>query len=341
MPRLILTSEVSMPLRDRAIDPKSRSISISRIQDSPQERDLSEPVNCHGFGRIRHFGAPTPSAWPSNPLPVLPAARFFEDRMPRDLRRAQVFQNSVCNWRCWYCYVPFSMLKGDPAKSEFIPVDQLIDWYRSEPNPPAILDLSGGQPDLTPEWIPWTIQALMDRGIQDDVYLWSDDNLSNDFAFAYLSEADWDLMRSYPGYGRVGCFKGFDDSSFSFNTGAEPHNFQTQFDVFRRLLERGIDLYAYITLTCPRPSHPDPAGSVRTMLDRLGEIDERLPLRTVPLEIQVFSPMLRRLRELERSALDYQHEVAEAWMDELEKRFALEELEASGLWHRTQPGSQG
>src|ERR1700733_12825038 len=183
MRRLIVTSEVSAPLRERGLDAASRSISISRISESAQADDLSEPTNCHGFGRIRHFGAPPSPGWPNNPLPVVPAKRFFSGRTKNDLRRAQVFQNSVCNWRCWYCYVPFSMLKGDPAKSAFIKVDQLVDWYLDEPDRPAILDLSGGQPDLTPEWIPWTMQALIDRGAQDDVFLWSDDNLSNEFAF--------------------------------------------------------------------------------------------------------------------------------------------------------------
>jgi uncharacterized Fe-S cluster-containing radical SAM superfamily protein len=223
------------------------------------------------------------------------------------------------------------MLKGDPAKSEFIRADQLVDWYLAEANPPAILDLSGGQPDLTPEWIPWTMEALIERGAENDVYLWSDDNLSNEFAFTYLTHADWELISTYPGYGRVGCFKGFDEDSFSFNTGAEAKGFDAQFDVFRRLHGTGIDLYAYITLTCPRPARADPSGSARAMLDRLGEIDERLPLRTVPLEIQVFSPTLRRLRDPQRSALAYQQEMAAAWQSEMERRFTAGELLANGL----------
>ena len=333
MGKLIVTSEVSEPLRQRGIDIATRSISLSRIEGSAQAEDLSEPTNCRGFGRIRHFGRDTAPGWPNNPLPLAPANRFFNatGRAMDNRGRAQVFQNSVCNWRCWYCYVPFSMLKGDPAKSELMPVSDMVDLYLAEPDRPSILDLSGGQPDLTPEWVPWTIQALVDRGAANDVYVWSDDNLSNDFAFRYLSDPEWELMVSHPGYGRVGCFKGFDDASFSFNTGADGSEFSNQFDIFQRLYDTGIDLYAYITLTCPRPEDVDPAGSIRRLFDRLSEIDEHVLLRAVPLQVQVFTPTQPRVKVPQESAIDFQDELVVAWMDELHARFESTELAAAGL----------
>jgi len=55
-----------------------------------------------------------------------------------------------------------------------------------------MIDLSGGQPDLTPEWIPWMMEELNNRGLTDKVYLWSDDNLSNDYFWKYLSDAEID-----------------------------------------------------------------------------------------------------------------------------------------------------
>ena len=54
--------------------------------------------------------------------------------------------------------------------------------------PPLVIDLTGGQPDITPEWVPWMMEALIDRGLSNHVYLWSDDNLSNDFFWKYLTE---------------------------------------------------------------------------------------------------------------------------------------------------------
>lgn len=330
--RLILTEDVSLPLRERGVDISTRSVSLSRIDGSAQAEDLSEPTNCHGFGRIRHFGQDPSAGWPENPLPIVPAERFLGLKTSGlEGGRAQVFQNSVCNWRCWYCYVPFSMLKGDPTKSEMVPVATMVDWYLAETDRPAVLDLSGGQPDLIPEWVPWTIEALRERNVSDEVFLWSDDNLSNDFAFRYLSDEDWNTMASHAGYGRVGCFKGFDEASFSFNTAARPEDFAKQFDIFRRLNDTGIDLYAYVTLTCPRPDRPDTAGAVRSMLDRLSNIDEVLPLRTVPLEVKVFTPTQRRVKAQHLSALGYQQELIAAWNSEMQSRFTTADLIGHGL----------
>ena len=58
----------------------------------------------------------------------------------------------------------------------------LLDYYQEQEAPPLVIDLTGGQPDITPEWVPWMMEALIDRGLSNHVYLWSDDNLSNDFS---------------------------------------------------------------------------------------------------------------------------------------------------------------
>ncbi len=97
----------------------------------------------------------------------------------------------------------------------------------------------------------------------------------------------------------------------------------------------GIDLYAYITLTCPRPDRPDPGGSARSMLDRLSGIDERLPLRTVPLEVQVFTPTQRRVKADHESALAYQRDLITAWNIEMEARFTAVDLADHGLRSET------
>ena len=60
-------------------------------------------------------------------------------------------------------------------------------------------------------------------------------------------------MSGYRNYGRVCCFKGFDAASFSFNTRAAQSDFEKQFMIMRQLLELGLDVYGYITLTGPDP----------------------------------------------------------------------------------------
>jgi len=279
--------------RRAAIDVVGRRLLVTNFRGTAQEADLSEPPNCNGFGRVHHFRLGDGSRWPKNPLPIEPACRALNLPSCTEIR-AQVFQNAVCNWRCWYCFVPFSLLNANPRHSSWLSPEQLIDLYVGEEKPPPIIDLSGGQPDLTPEWVPWIMTELERRGLSERVYLWSDDNLSNDYSFQYLSSAEREYIKRYPKYGRVACFKGIDEESFAFNTAADKKLFGEQFNLFRRLVELDLDIYAYVTLTTPNRESAE--SSLRSFIDRLQAIHPLLPLRTVPLEILPFTPVSGRLK---------------------------------------------
>jgi uncharacterized Fe-S cluster-containing radical SAM superfamily protein len=315
---VIDTDAVSARYREIAARPAERSLLVTDFRGSEQEPDLTDPANCNGLGRVRHFRRETSAGWPPNPLPIDPAARFLGVE-PVNLLRAQVFQNAVCNWRCWYCFVPFNLLAAHPAHSRWVTADELVELYLDEPNRPPVIDLSGGQPDLVPEWVPWTMRALRERGLEGSVYLWSDDNLSNDYFWQHLQNEDIELICSFRGYGRVGCFKGFDRESFGFNTAAEPDLFDRQFDLIGRLIGLGLDVYAYVTLTAPTADGI--ADRVARFLDRLQGVAPLLPLRVVPLEVQVFTPVRSRLSLVRREALVHQQRAVEAWTQELDRRF--------------------
>src|SRR6267154_1548523 len=178
--KVINTEKFSSALRERAIELANRRVLMTKFSGSEQEKDFSLPANCGGFGRIHHFRRNQGLDWPSNPLPIDPALHFL-GYPPQDEIEVQVFQNAVCSWRCWYCFVDFDLLSANPDHSEFKTVDELIDLYLREPSGPSIIDLSGGQPDLVPEWGLWFADALATRGLDKKIYLWSDDNLSNDY----------------------------------------------------------------------------------------------------------------------------------------------------------------
>lgn len=320
MTRLIDTDRWSLKLRERGIDLGNTKILVTNFLDTEQEPDLNDPPNCRGLGRIRHFKRTTNMIWPSNPLPIDPACKALGlDRV--DHLRAQVFQNAVCNWRCWYCYVPYDLLSANIKYSEWVTASDLMDLYLEQDNYPAVIDLSGGQPDLTPEWIPWMLREIRERQLEGTVYLWSDDNLSNDYFWRHLSESDIDLVRTATSYGRVCCFKGFDEDSFSFNTKAHPDLFDRQFELFGRFLELGIDVYAYVTLTSPNSTQV--ADRVLRFVDRLQTIHENLPLRTVPLEVRRFTPVHGRIKDEHELALDNQTLAIEAWNHTIEEQYAV------------------
>ncbi len=318
----IKTDELSERLRDRAVRPQTRQVLVSLIAGSEQEGDLSEPPNCNGYGRVRHFRYETPPPWPKNPLPMVPAAQYL-GRPVEEVSNAQVFQNAACNWRCWYCYVPFNLLAANEQHAGWLTAEELVSLYLAEADRPLVIDCSGGQPDLTPEWIPWMMEALANAGAAEEVYLWSDDNLSNDYFWRFLSDEQRQLVGTHRSYGRVCCFKGFNEASFAFNTKAAPDLFARQFDLFARLLDTGMDLYCYATFTTPQGEGIE--RDMATFLDRLMALHPRLPLRLVPLRIENYGVVQHRVGTEQQTALALQEQAILAWNAELAARFTTQE----------------
>jgi uncharacterized Fe-S cluster-containing radical SAM superfamily protein len=316
------TDKVSASFRAKSVRLAEKKLLVSNYVGTDQAKDLQEAPNCKGFGRIRHFRRDSGGTdWVRNPLPIAPALRALglsED----EALNAQVFQNAACNWRCWYCFVPFNMLDASEERASWLTAGELVDLYLAEPNRPPMIDLTGGQPELVPEWVPWTMRALRERDLEGKVFLWSDDNLSVDYFWSLLPEAERELAATFRGYGRVGCFKGFDETSFSFNTKAAPELFARQFDLMRRYLASGIDMYAYTTFTAASGDGIDDA--MKRFVDRLQSIHPNLPLRTVPLKVGTWGVVKKRLAiDDERyAAVENQMRAIDAWRRELESRFS-------------------
>lgn len=315
------TVKMSEHLRGHSIDLTQRRVLISRLGGSAQESDITLPTNCGGYGRVRHFRVATSRGWPLNPLPIVPACKAL-GLEPREIMTAQVFQNAACAWRCWYCFVPYNLLSADPKRSDWLSADDLVRLYKQEENQPSIIDLSGGSPDLVPEWTVWMMRALSDAGLDDTTYLWTDDNLSTTYLLDDLNASDLRRMRAYRNYGRVCCFKGFDARSFAFNTQAAEAEFARQFEIMRRLLRLGLDVYAYATFTAPTDANVEAA--MAAFMDRLQELDPHLPLRVVPLEVREFSTVSSRMDDLRQMSLAVQHKAIAAWTSEIENRFRPE-----------------
>ena len=330
--RPINTSEFSAHLRRRGIDVGRRSVLITNFAGSVQSSDFSLPANCAGFGRIHHFHRDQGAHWPSNPLPIDVAAHFFGEA-PGDSMQVEVFQNAICSWRCWYCFVDYDLLSGNQTHAEFKTAAELLDLFEAEPHAPRVIDLSGGQPDLVPEWSLWMADELKRRNKSNSIFLWSDDNLSNDYLFRYLSPEEVERLASYRNYARVGCFKGFDENSFTFNTNAEPELFLRQFDLMRRLVRAGFNVYGYVTLTSNERSS---IGSrVARFFDLLQEeVGPTFPLRVVPLCIRQFSPTRSRMNPEHHLAMEIQQEAVDAFVHELKTRFTDSERGQQMFEHR-------
>lgn len=310
--------------RDKAVDRMNRTVLISQLSDSLQEADLTVPPNCGGYGRIRHFRKETSDGWPSNPLPIVPACRSLKIEQVPDEMRAQLFQNAICPWRCWYCFVPYDHLGGDPRTSKMLTCEELVELYKVEFDRPTIIVLSGGSPGLVPEWRLWMMEALESAGLHRDTYLWSDDDLSSDFMFSTLSAKERARMERYENYGQVCCFKGYDPDSFNFNCRADQSQYHMQFELMRKTLQLDIDVYVYVTLTSPFLEQIK--DGVRRFMDELQQLSEFLPLRTVPLEVVTeFEPLIRRGVDKEmRRSITGQRIAIDVWSEQIESRFSPE-----------------
>lgn len=309
-------------MRQRLIRLEGKQILIARLDNTLESADTYTQVNCGGYGRVRRFDKFSLHLRARDS--TLPARPHFRG-LPRELPyRTQVFQVGGCNWNCWYCFVDNELLVGKASRGSFLTAEQIIDLYLAEPSPAPVLDLSGGQPDLVPEWCLWVMRELESRGLRGSVFVWIDDNLSGRFVRQFLSKIDIKYMAEFPNHSRVGCFKGFDEGSFVFNTKAPSTGFSRQFEVMDDLISDGFDMYAYATFTSPETQDLDTA--MNDFVNRLQKIHPNLPLRTIPLEIRPYSATRSRDVKDLQSTLDRQDLAAQAWERELMSRFTEAEL---------------
>lgn len=310
-------------MRRLGVNLKSKEVLIASFDKSIQRSDLTVPPNCNGFGRIRHFKRLKGPKWPDNPLPIDPALNWLRKPFVDEVK-VQLFQIAVCNWNCWYCYVDTDLRDGSREHSSMMRTSDLIDLYVKESIPTDVIVLSGGQPDLVPEWVLWFADELNKRNLNASTYLWSDDNLSNDYIWEYLSKSEITRLSSYPNYGRVGCIKGFDDGSFFYNTSADPKEFSNQLRRLKRLIDSGFDVYGYVTLTSDNDN--DIASKIHTFIDRIQEeVHWLFPLRVIPLRIEEWTPTPKLISN--KKALQVQLEAVDAWQKEIAHRFPSKELD--------------
>jgi len=81
-----------------------------------------------------------------------------------------------------------------------------------------------------------------------------------------------------------------------------------------------MDVYCYVTLTTDAEPRDVPA-LVATFVDRLQEVHENLPLRTVPLQVAVYGPVQPRIQQRHSRSLARQEFAVQAWNDEIAERF--------------------
>lgn len=218
--------------------------------------------------------------------------------------------------------MPDEFKTANPKFSKWFSVNDLFHMYRKEASNVSVIDLSGGNPELVPEWIYQFMKETEKNGYADKIYLWSDDVLTTDYFFTKMSHSEQEYMASYPMYGKVACFKGFDEESFLFNTCSQGHSLKEQLALADKYIRVGFDIYFYITLTCKDKQNLD--RRIGGFMDQLQKISYYLPLRIVPIKIKEFPANAHRFLGERLVSLKNQYDALEIWKNEIYKRFGME-----------------
>jgi len=304
----------AMALRNQVLNLDRRSVKLASLLDSQQKTDISKPIIFNGYARLHRFSEEKKPHWVLDPLPTIPAlSKLHCD--PSTIRDARVLQLSACNLRCWYCFVDYENLSPYSPSSKDFSVSEIISVLQSYSKEQYVIDLSGGNPGLVPEWAVWVIEELTARNL-DNVYVWIDDNLTVNFYNRFLTDNQIKTIASFPRFGSVACFKGFDETSYIFNTGLPELFFDEQFNIFKSLFSFGWDIYGYVTLTTP--SSKDLHNKIQIFINRLQDIDPILPLRVIPLEIRPYTPTKSRMTKIHEESMANQYKALDFWISELE-----------------------
>lgn len=318
-----MTMSTRNGLRQRLMDSGTRSVLLARLADSAESEDAYTELNSSGYGRIRRFNSQ--SLLMNTGRGLVPRRKIYRTLTPANTFCTQVYQLAGCNWRCWYCFVDDSLLAADQTVSRMTPVKEMVDMYLDQSNPPPVLDLSGGQPELVPEWTLWTMEEIESRGLRGRVHVWVDDNLSGSYMRSVLSTSEISYIASFPNYSHAGCLKGLDDTSVRATTGSRGSSFHGQLRVLDDLLSLGFDPVVYLTMTGPFDASPESA--VRQAVRDIQRIHPLLPLKVIPLEIRNFSATTLRSKGTRENDRLAQYAAVASWENALSEIYELADLQ--------------
>lgn len=309
--------------REKIIHPQNREIFLSKIPKADVEGSTHAYINCNGYGMVRRSTTER-SDWPD--IDILPNLVPKKLGITKDeAETTQIFRLGACNFRCWYCFVDFRYLKANPEHGDFMSVEMMMDLYQAQENPPKIIYLTGGQPDLAPEWTLWMMQELKKRNLADRVFLWQDDNLSSTALWDQLSKEQIEEMANYPLYARATCLKGISPETFALNTGANSRFFNLQIETLARLVHEGFDIYTYLTLLSPDLDHA--RATLPLLMHRLrNEVHPLMPLRVFPSKVVEFTQTSKRMGDSNHAMLANQKKLLAIWHEELTKYYSQTEI---------------
>jgi uncharacterized Fe-S cluster-containing radical SAM superfamily protein len=334
--------EVAKRLRPKMIDLEAKKVLLANFSGTSQSADFAKRHLIGDWARKKIYLKPKeknlPDMWKE---PAGVASRNM-NVPPDECNATFTIQVKGCNLACWFCYVDDENKDGRPEKGIFVSAEEILTRFLVESrkcqyvqNPDEkvnIIRISGGEVSIVPEIILWLIEAIENYGLENNIYLWADTNLTTLNTFwGNLSRQDIEKIVSFRNFGIVGCYKGIDPESYHDNTGADPDTWMAQFLSHRLLVDMGFDVYSYLvpTIFLPDDGEKYLEQRLRNFIMILQHVVDPVAAgRLYPLEIKNYSPMGSRLTPEREKALELHWKVRE-YLRKIQREYYGNKLDCS------------
>lgn len=248
-------------------------------------------------------------------------------------------QVGLCNFHCWYCYVPEDILRG--ARVQSLTSEQLVESYlKIRANDKAqglesnVLRISGGEPFLAPDLVLECLEYIQKIGLQEEVFVWSETNLSpfikegadqSTLVETWLQEQGKTLedLARFNNFALHPCLHGITPLNLAQTTLVGAEFFDRLVEAFRTLVDHRIDIYPTIS------SNTSPSEGLEHLFWKLKTINEKLPLRFALIEDDLdYPPVDERLsRERRRGEIYGRNLLITRWSRLLEETYGCKYAE--------------
>jgi uncharacterized Fe-S cluster-containing radical SAM superfamily protein len=227
----------------------------------------------------------------------------------------------LCPNNCWHCYVPKELYENAETRSDELTAKEIVYKFLEQRTADAnigkhsnILRITGGEPFLLPKLILECLLYLRERGLENEVFLWTETNLE-----PFITEIDQDpltegkersfmdsdenkeileQLSSFRNFAVHPCFHGLSENEFKMITGDKEYqvNLGQQVNGLRKLVNAGIDVYpTFGSNVC------DPSNIVE-LFNGLKEVHAGLPLRVALVEYNFdYESVADRIKAEERA----------------------------------------
>jgi len=262
----------------------------------------------------------------------------------KDFNDVFVYQIKTCNLRCPYCYVDDGLKDGRMDKNaEFFSISQILEAFYGErerrrkllkerevdKNGKLILPLnrirpSGGEPSLVPEQWKILLEKLEVDGLNKEVYVQSDTNLTTGHFIEFLerkNEVEKGFLQqvgSFKNFGLLASIKGTDSKNYARNTSisiklAEKLVEETLYTL-GKYVDSGVDVYPFLY-------NPNPE-TLEEFLDRMKEkLGKNIIKKTWVFPLHMYNVTKDRLRKITKKIGEKEEEYVKRYEKEWKENF--------------------